>query len=179
MAKSGLHFHAFAHQLKGFAAKEGWVLCVGAGASLPLFPSWNELVKRLIQCEDPHRSSSANALLQGQLTKIFQPDALIEAARDRLGLTPEKFSERLGEEQYMPACAPHRLGKPVKASLAIGREVVTGNEDDALHMAFPSATNAASTRSAAKRIGSAMCASAWRATFGSRRFIRSICERGC
>jgi hypothetical protein len=100
MAKNGLHFHKFAHQLKGFVAKEGWVLCVGAGTSLPLFPSWNELVKRLIQSENPHRNAAANEVLQEQLTNIFQPDALIEAARDRLGLSPEEFAVRLGEELY-------------------------------------------------------------------------------
>lgn len=100
MAKPGLHFQQFAHQIKGFAAKEGWALCVGAGTSLPLFPTWSELVNRLLKCENPHRSDVESKDLLETLTRVFEPDALIEAARDRLGLTTEEFAERLGEVLY-------------------------------------------------------------------------------
>ena len=100
MAKRGLPFHKFTHQVKGFTAKEGWALCVGAGTSLPLFPTWIELVNRLLQREDPDRSSNDNTFLLGRLTNIFEPDALIEAARDRLGLNAEDFACVLGYELY-------------------------------------------------------------------------------
>ena len=75
-------------------------MCVGAGTSLPLFPTWIELVNRLLQREDPDRSSSDNTFLLGRLTNIFEPDALIEAARDRLGLNAEDFACVLGYELY-------------------------------------------------------------------------------
>ena len=100
MAKPGLHFHKFAHQIKGFAAKGGWALCVGAGTSQPLFPSWNELVNRLLKRENPKRIAAENTTLLGRLTSVFEPDALIEASRDRLGLNTEKFAVLLGEELY-------------------------------------------------------------------------------
>jgi len=100
MAKLGLHFQKFAHQIKGFAAKEGWALCVGAGTSQPLFPSWNELVNRLLNRENPKRSPAENTNLLKQLTNVFEPDALIEAARDRLGLDTKEFAVLLGEELY-------------------------------------------------------------------------------
>lgn len=100
MAKKGLLQSGFAHQLKGRSKAGGWALCVGAGISHPLFPSWDELVGRLITHEDPSRSSGENDELLNRLTKRFGPDALIEAARDRLGVEQEEFAEQLGEILY-------------------------------------------------------------------------------
>jgi hypothetical protein len=82
------------------ANRMGWALCVGAGASRDLtegvFPDWPALVKRLMR-KDTVVSEAKN--LHESLT-AFGPDALIEAAKDRLRLSDEAFVQRLRELLY-------------------------------------------------------------------------------
>ena len=58
MAKAGLVFPDIDPILRDRVRTRGWALCVGAGTSVPTFPSWNTLVERLPRDEagrsEPH-----------------------------------------------------------------------------------------------------------------------------
>jgi hypothetical protein len=97
MAKVGIVFPSIDSGFRGQIRKRGWALCVGAGTSMPAFPAWTTLVERLITRDVG--ASGAKELTQGLLQR-FSPDALIEAARDRLGCSEEEFSEVLAVELY-------------------------------------------------------------------------------
>lgn len=94
MAKNGFEFGKYAPLLRGAHHGAGWSLCIGAGASTPAFPDWHTLVRRLVAL-DTVGSASADDLLRG-----FSSDALIEAARDRLGMSESEFSRVLVDELY-------------------------------------------------------------------------------
>lgn len=74
--------------------QKGWSLCVGAGISIPIFPSWNELVSLLMQQISPNISHSAIDELQSK----FSPDTLIQAAWAMSG--NEDFSQLLSDILY-------------------------------------------------------------------------------
>lgn len=77
------------------AGGQGWALCIGAGTSLPVFPDWNRLVRRLFD-----RISPAGAeRLEESLGRLFSPDALIQAASIINDDSPG-FAEILAEELY-------------------------------------------------------------------------------
>ena len=82
------------------ADRMGWALCVGAGSSRGLkkgvFPDWPALVKKLMRKDTV--VSKPNHLHES-LT-AFGPDALIEAAKDRLKLSDDAFVQRLRELLY-------------------------------------------------------------------------------
>lgn len=100
MAKPGLKSEDFSHQLKGIFKKNGWVLCVGAGITNPVFPNWKNLIRKLIHAEDESRESNSEEVLFKNLVDSFSLDALLEAARDRLKLDTNDFSEKLSENLY-------------------------------------------------------------------------------
>lgn len=91
MAKPGMDAADASGILADLSNKEGWVLCVGAGLSRPAFPNWTELVERLM--EDV--SGVAGPALACALLKGFPPDALIQAAQDRMGLSDDLFRDKL------------------------------------------------------------------------------------
>jgi hypothetical protein len=98
MAKTGMSEEAHIRGLlKAAAGKGGWALCVGAGISASAFPDWDELVSRLAARDDAF-PPSADALRKLQVE--YSPDALIQAAKDRLRLTEEAFASVLAEELY-------------------------------------------------------------------------------
>lgn len=74
----------------------GWALCIGAGSSRGtkngVFPEWPDLVDNLIT-EDS--VVTAPEQLASSLKAGFSPDALIEAAKDRLRLSDAAFVDRL------------------------------------------------------------------------------------
>lgn len=82
--------------LKGKATTRGWSLCIGAGTSLPIFPSWEKLVINLIK-KDPNLKdqNSINEILDS-----FSLDALIQAASNLLEVSEEEFVEILSTELY-------------------------------------------------------------------------------
>lgn len=96
MAKTGLTQAQCRGLLRKRAQQEGWVLCIGAGVSRPVFPDWAGLVHNLI--ERDLGTGSADQLLH--LRTRFSADAFIQAATDRLGLSDEAFAEILCEELY-------------------------------------------------------------------------------
>ena len=95
MAKKGMSKAQIKGLLRNHASTCGWALCVGAGISKPAFPDWAELVGRLAK-RDSLTAIPAVSRLQGR----FSPDALIQAAMDRLKLTPDQFAPVLADELY-------------------------------------------------------------------------------
>ncbi len=99
MAKSGFTKRSLVRVIKSKSNSSGWTLCVGAGVSCPVFPKWNDLVKKLLIRDLGLKDAEiVNCELAG-----FGPDALIEAAQDRLSLTDEQFTKVLVEELYANA----------------------------------------------------------------------------
>jgi hypothetical protein len=76
MAKSGIYWKNTSGLLLASAGTTGWALCIGAGTSVPLFPSWPALVEKLLT---PYLGTEAPAKCQ-QLLRMYSPDALIQAA---------------------------------------------------------------------------------------------------
>jgi len=97
MAKAGLVFPDIDPILRDRVRTRGWALCVGAGTSVPTFPSWNTLVERLVARDvgDAHAHDLTKRLLER-----FNADALIQSASDRLRYSGNKFAEILTDELY-------------------------------------------------------------------------------
>ncbi|MCA9653523.1 MAG: SIR2 family protein [Myxococcales bacterium] len=95
MNKPGLTEDKVDGLLASAAHGPGWALCIGAGTSLPVFPDWNRLVKRLFT-----RVSPGAAQLASGLGAIFSPDALIQAAFARSEGDAERFASVISEELY-------------------------------------------------------------------------------
>ncbi|MGO9209759.1 MAG: SIR2 family protein [Terriglobales bacterium] len=100
MAKAGLHWKQAQALLRGTIPRTGWSLCIGAGTSLPMFPSWPDLVKGLIEVSNPHGNAAA---LRDNLLDQYAPDAVIQAAQDRLGLDDDQFLRVLADSLYRSA----------------------------------------------------------------------------
>lgn len=97
MAKRGLFIGNINPILRDISRKRGWALCIGAGTSYPMFPNWSALVNRLIG------KGVGNELAQeltNSLLEKYSPDALIQAAHDRLNLSDEEFVNILSGELY-------------------------------------------------------------------------------
>lgn len=97
MSKEGLKACVGGNILADLAAKEGWTLCVGAGISRPAFPSWPDLVKRLLEKD---LGGPKTTVLGPTLLGAYSPDAIIQAAKDRLGATDEVFRDCLAGLLY-------------------------------------------------------------------------------
>ncbi|MCE9554579.1 MAG: SIR2 family protein [Planctomycetes bacterium] len=117
MSKPGLDGATIGPVLKEKSSHVGWSMCIGAGVSVPAFPSWPELVENLVKKElgDARGKTVADALL-----KRFSPDALIQAAHDRSGKNDRRFAKELSSMLY----------RTLKSSLgrsgwAIAREALT------------------------------------------------------
>ena len=95
MAKQGIEAAAIRSVFQSLASTKGWALCVGAGTSLPVFPTWQNLVRRLVARDPTALPTRADSLLSS-----YSPDALIEAARHRFKLTDDKFARLLTEKLY-------------------------------------------------------------------------------
>ena len=80
--------------IKSHIIDKGWVLCVGAGISLPIFPSWNELVRTLIIEQNGSISDDAIKEIQSS----FGADALMQAASN-LG-NRDLFTDVLSNNLY-------------------------------------------------------------------------------
>lgn len=84
--------------LKNSHPDMGWGLCIGAGTSFPIFPTWNKLVENLIQKDktltDPSKVSKS-------LLQKFSPDSLIQAVQNKLDISDSDFAKLLSEELYL------------------------------------------------------------------------------
>lgn len=93
MAKEGLTFDKMNSSL--VISGKPWSLCIGAGCSWPIFPSWNDLAKRLAK-----RLCGTSDGLNELLLEKFSPDIVIQSVFERSKLGSEEFAVRLGEELY-------------------------------------------------------------------------------
>lgn len=99
MAKQGFTLSRLPTVLKNVVARHGWALCVGAGTSQPLFPSWNSLVSTIMMAVD----SSAKPEVIKSVLANYTPDAVIQAAQDRLGIADEDYIRYLTEHMFFKA----------------------------------------------------------------------------
>lgn len=97
MAKQGITGGRITSILKDVQPSTGWALCIGAGSSLPIFPSWNDLVKSLVAKKV---GKAKAAPLAERLLMKFGPDSLIQAAYDVLSLSDDEFVKVLSDELY-------------------------------------------------------------------------------
>jgi len=82
---------------------EGWALCIGAGTSGPIFPSWVELSQQLFSGTTTGIDPVVADETFNQLASRYSPDAMLEACRDRLGISDNKFAELLVDKLYTPS----------------------------------------------------------------------------
>src|SRR5689334_21464124 len=82
--------------LKSKASSRGWALCIGAGTSLPVFPSWRKLVENLIKRDTKLKSNESHC----EILSSFNLDALIQAASQILGVDEITFLHLLSDELY-------------------------------------------------------------------------------
>jgi len=99
MAKVGMTSAQTKGLLVSAAEARGWVLCVGAGTSKPVFPDWQGLVAKLI-LRDPDRLATTEL---NSLRKAYPPDAFIQAALNRLGISEVEFAKILAFDLYADA----------------------------------------------------------------------------
>ncbi len=97
MAKKGIELGDLKSIIKDRCHTSGWALCVGAGTSIPIFPSWQTLVEQLA-AHDVGEDQAANLI--ARLASEFGQDALLQAAKDRLKLTDNKFADILTNKLY-------------------------------------------------------------------------------
>ena len=94
MAKQGLTLN----KLNGCIRKdEQWALCIGAGTSLPLLPSWNKLIDKLIE-----KLKLPEIKTNGFIKDGFSLDAIIQAIKERADITDKGFLDTLSEIVYSP-----------------------------------------------------------------------------
>jgi SIR2-like domain len=96
MAKTGLDGNTVQNLLTQAARAEGWVLCIGAGSSLPVFPSWDALVSSLSEGV----SSTDGPRLVKQLAQRYSFDSIIQATQNRLQVTDADFENLLTSKLY-------------------------------------------------------------------------------
>jgi len=77
--------------------QNGWGLCIGAGTSYPIFPTWYSLVKKLIAQDN---SISNHEDVSNSLLDNFSPDSLIQAVQNNLKYSDKDFAELLSRELY-------------------------------------------------------------------------------
>ena len=76
--------------------KNGWALCIGAGASLPLFPDWYTLAAKLANefCE------YGNVKQKDMHQLEFSPDALIQMVKNTTTISDHEFSMKMSRILY-------------------------------------------------------------------------------
>ena len=90
MAKKGLKLDNI-YQL--VAPDKGWSLCVGAGCSFPLFPSWEEFAMSVA------RKCIGQPQVPDQIKDIFSPEVILQIAYER-AQRPDDFVKSMGEKLY-------------------------------------------------------------------------------
>ena len=96
MAKEGIYFDKIQPILKRQNDYNGWSLCVGAGVSYPLFPSWHELAGKLaVNIDDKVTVNKMGLENYG-----FSADAIIQAVQNKYFLSDNAFSKYLIDTLY-------------------------------------------------------------------------------
>jgi hypothetical protein len=97
MAKKGIELDQLKSIIKVRCKTSGWALCIGAGTSIPLFPSWQTLVE-CVAAQDVGSDLAADLI--AKLASEFGYGGLLQAAKDRLKLTDKKFADFLVKNLY-------------------------------------------------------------------------------
>ena len=121
MPKKGLDKNTYTGCIRGTAPGGGWVLCVGAGASNPIFPKWSELVTRLLKWSNPKLSE--NEILE--LKDSLSLECLIQSTFDKKSLGPYQSAQVLSRLLYADLKAAlnaedWKLVKQLFARLGVG-----------------------------------------------------------
>lgn len=93
MAKEGLTYEKMNSSL--VISGKPWSLCIGAGCSWPIFPSWYDLAINLAKRLDKTTDSICSLLRQK-----FSPDVIIQSVYEKSKMSSEDFAVVLGEELY-------------------------------------------------------------------------------
>lgn len=96
MAKRGFDLTTCRGCLRSGSSNNGWALCLGAGASDPVFPRWGKLVSDLLQWSD----SSLGAAQIQRLCKSLSLESLIQAVFHRKALPPYQCAQVLSMLLY-------------------------------------------------------------------------------
>ena len=94
MAKKGLTITELNEIIR---KDEQWALCIGAGTSLPLLPSWNGLINNLIE-----KLKLPEIKTDGFVKEGFSLDAIIQAIKEKSNISDKKFLSILSEIVYTP-----------------------------------------------------------------------------
>ena len=94
--KKTLSESQYKHLLQTTFNTTGWSLCIGAGTSIPVFPSWKDLVYALISRID--RKNAKN--ITNSLLNRYSPDAVLQAVYELISVTEEEYSKILSETLY-------------------------------------------------------------------------------
>ncbi len=97
MAKAGFTLDNCRGCVRSTSKEAGWVLCAGAGISLPVFPLWNEITNRLLNWrnKDPVTSTDFS-----ELTTKLSLDSLVQAVFHEKNLPPYNFAQGLSRILY-------------------------------------------------------------------------------
>lgn len=93
MAKIGLTFDTMKSSL--VISGKPWSLCIGAGCSWPIFPTWNNLAISLAR-----RIETLPDDLVELMKCRFSPDVIIQAVYEKSKKSPKEFAIMLGDELY-------------------------------------------------------------------------------
>jgi SIR2-like domain len=97
MKRTGLDIKSARGIVRREIANSTWAVCIGAGTSLPIFPSWSSLVARLLNSVTPSVDSEQ---LAQHLLREFSPDAVIQAARTLSAGDDDSFIQLLTDTLY-------------------------------------------------------------------------------
>ena len=99
MAKKGLDISTINTVLNKKTIRSGWSLCIGAGTSIPVLPDWFSLVESLIK---NHCKKDDVIEIEKYKKMGFSADAMIQAVKNRLRASEERFIEMLSYEVFSP-----------------------------------------------------------------------------
>ena len=72
-----------------------WSICVGAGCSLPIFPTWGELAQAILQS-----TCGVTKKMACTISQYLSPDIIIQSAYDKSQLEATEFAEHLSSSLY-------------------------------------------------------------------------------
>src|SRR5665213_319894 len=96
MAKPGLDLTSCRGCLRTAAKGKGWALCLGAGASDPIFPRWGKLVETLLEWSDKRLSATEVSALLASISL----ESLIQSVFHRKRMSSARFASVLADLLY-------------------------------------------------------------------------------
>lgn len=72
-----------------------WSICLGAGCSLPIFPTWGDLAQEILQS-----TCAISKKMASTISQYLSPDIIIQSAYDKSQLEATKFAEHLSSSLY-------------------------------------------------------------------------------